>query len=120
MKKITRGLLCFLIIAAMFLCSCGEATTPNDQVTGDTTTAVSDTPTEPEFADANHKITISDVESILVENGLRTNINKWNADGGVWHGGMQMRVCHTERGTYCAFKKIQASYGGCGHVPPYI
>ena len=75
MKKITRGLLCFLIIAAMFLCSCGEAATPNDQVTGETTVAI-DTPTAPEFADANHEITISEVESLLAENGLKTNINK--------------------------------------------
>lgn len=104
MKKITRGLLCFLIIAAMFLCSCGEATTPNDQVTGETT-AVTDTPTAPEFADANHTISVSEVDSILAANGLKTNISKWRTEACAYHGGQQMRVCHTERGTYAAFAR---------------
>ncbi len=47
------------------------------------------------------KITVSEAESILAANGLRTNINK-GFPSPAYHGGQQMRVVRTARGTYAA------------------
>ena len=103
MKKITALILAFLLMSSL-LYGCGETSAPNDPVTDETTEAVN-TPTEPELVPSNHDITVSDVTSILAENGLRTNINSWKTEACAYHGGQQMRVCHTERGTYAAFAR---------------
>lgn len=98
MKNIIKIALAFVTALAMLLCSCADNTVTEPDVTtqggGDTA---------PEVSEAKHEITISDVESILAENGLSTNINKWTTAACAYHGGQQMRVCHTERGTYTAF-----------------
>lgn len=98
MKNIIKIALAFVTALAMLLCSCADNTVTEPGVTtqggGDTA---------PEVSDANHEIIISDVESILAENGLRTNIDSFLGDSAAYHGGQQLRVCHTERGTYSAF-----------------
>ena len=103
MRKITKIFFAMLLALSLALCSCSQTSTESDDTTvqtGDTT--ATDTP---DVNPAKHEITVSEVEGILAENGLGTNINTWNCGGGVWHGGMQMRVCHTERGTYSVFAK---------------
>ncbi len=101
MKKLTRSLIAILAIVALLLCGCAEPQTPDS---GETTT-VTDKPTEPELAPSKHEITVSEVESILAANELRTNIDKFTTEACAYHGGQQMRVCHTERGTYAAFAR---------------
>jgi len=52
-------------------------------------------------------VLIEDVQSILAENGFPTvrNGKYFYSGGAVYHGGMQTRVCRTERGVYTAFAK---------------
>ncbi|MBQ7921622.1 MAG: hypothetical protein IJ325_03475 [Clostridia bacterium] len=81
----------------------------NDTVTDetDTTETISETEVSteaPEPEPAKHEISAAEVESLLAANGLQTNANKV-VDSEAFHGGQQMRVCHTERGTYAVFFK---------------
>ena len=101
MKAFIKALLCCSLIASLLLTGCGGGGT------GDDTTTPADTdPVETPAVDAaKHNITLSEIQSILAQNELGTNINKFSAFGSASHGGQQMRVCHTERGAYVAFAK---------------
>jgi len=99
MKKIKRGLLCLLITASMLLASCGGTAYEGK------TTEPAETTAPQDVFEPSHEISVSDVTSLLAENGLKTNINKWTTEACAYHGGQQMRVCHTERGTYAAFAR---------------
>ena len=101
MKAFIKALLCCSLIASLLLTGCGGGGT------GDDTTTPADTdPVETPAVDpAKHNITLSDIRSVLAQNELGTNINKFSAFGSASHGGQQMRVCHTERGAYVAFAK---------------
>ncbi len=48
------------------------------------------------------KLSVSEAESILASNGMRTNVNHAGPYQ-AYHGGQQMRLVHTARGTYTAF-----------------
>jgi len=98
MKNIIKIALAFVTALAMLLCSCADNTVTEPDVTTE-----ADGTAAPELTPSKHEITVSEVESILAENGLRTNIDSFLGDSAAYHGGQQMRVCHTERGTYSAF-----------------
>lgn len=100
MKKFGKILLTLMITAAMLLCSCNENPTEEPDVTTEAGGTAA-----PEFTPSKHEITVSEARSILAANELRTNINKWTTEACAYHGGQQMRVCHTERGTYAAFAR---------------
>lgn len=117
MKKIAKVFLPCLLAAAMLLSSCSRI----DNAGGDTT--------EPSVTDgggihedaAKHELSVSEVKGILAENGMETNINSlWLDDGASYHGGQQMRVCHTERGTYAAFAKDFGGYATSGIQKFYV
>ncbi|MBR5453283.1 MAG: hypothetical protein IKV54_04310 [Clostridia bacterium] len=100
-KAITISLLICLLCSTFMCWGCGDADADGSDTTAAAeTTAPADTPEKT----SPHEITVSEVESILVANGLRTNQSSmWLDDGASYHGGQQMRVCHTDRGTYTAF-----------------
>ncbi|MBR6559481.1 MAG: hypothetical protein IKT70_10830 [Clostridia bacterium] len=102
MKKFTMSFFAGLLASIMILSGCGNITDGREETTGTTDTTVSSD--IPVINSAAHNITINDIDSMLAENGLKTNINSWFYALS-YHGGMQTRVCHTERGTYTAFAK---------------
>ncbi|MBE6569147.1 MAG: hypothetical protein E7658_02875 [Ruminococcaceae bacterium] len=104
MKK-TKNLLTVLLTGVILFSGC------SNPVTGETGTTDTNESPETEFSTevleiipAKHEISIEDVQSILAANDLRTNYTKFYPYPG-YHGGQQMRVVHTERGTYTAFVK---------------
>ncbi|MBR6557882.1 MAG: hypothetical protein IKT70_02615 [Clostridia bacterium] len=108
MKKIISAVLLICLVLSTLMCwGCNETVTDgNDATVAADTTVPSDTVKEP----ASHEITLSEVTSVLEANGLSTNLDAlWLDDGTSYHGGQQMRVCHTDRGTYCAFA---SDFGG--------
>ncbi|MBR5453962.1 MAG: hypothetical protein IKV54_07775 [Clostridia bacterium] len=102
MKKIIIALLVCLLVLPIVFCGCKEKTEPG---TGTEDVAVTTAPEDtPEESPAAHEITVSELDSMLVSNGNKTNVNRWFSALS-YHGGQQMRVCHTERGSYAAFAK---------------
>ncbi|MBQ7922787.1 MAG: hypothetical protein IJ325_09470 [Clostridia bacterium] len=102
MKK-TINLLAALLAGILLLSGCNN-TVPDET---DTTETIPETEVSTEVLEANpakHEISVAEVESLLIANGLQTNINQATAYP-IYHGGQQMRVVHTERGTYAAFGK---------------
>ena len=103
MKHLIKAILCCGLTVSLLLTGCGG----DDVIGTDTIVPVDTNPTDTPEADiVKHEISISEVESILAANGLMTNEDKYIGLSGVWHGGQQMRVCHTERGTYSAFASV--------------
>ncbi|MBQ2826506.1 MAG: hypothetical protein IJF13_04725, partial [Clostridia bacterium] len=102
MKKTAKKFLICLLATAMLLCSCSRI----DNVGADTTEpSVTDGGGNPEET-AKHELSVSEVESLLAANGLKTNESSmWSSDGTSGHGGMQTRICRTERGVYTAFAR---------------
>ena len=104
MKK-AKNLLAVLLAGVLLFSGCNTTTMDENETEETLQTEIS---TEiPESIPAKHEISIDEINSILVANGLRTNINRTPANP-IYHGGHQMRVCHTERGTYVAFGKGDA------------
>ncbi|MBR5453961.1 MAG: hypothetical protein IKV54_07770 [Clostridia bacterium] len=104
MKKVKSLPIVFLICmlcGALLFSGCSTDGTA-DVSDGTDTTAPIEAPSEDLAA---HEITVSEITSLLKANGLITNTKRWSAEGAAYHGGQQMRVCHTERGTYTAFAK---------------
>lgn len=99
MENVIKKLFSLLLMITFLLCGCSQQGVNIEDTTGNNDTDIS----SPITAPAKHDISISDVTSLLASNGLSTNIDKKASVGGSWHGGMQMRVCHTERGTYAVF-----------------
>ncbi len=91
--------------AALTACS-GNEPSPADTSAPETDAPATDAPeTEPPaptLVPSGHEISVSEIESILAANGMRTNINRASPYP-AYHGGQQMRVVHTERGTYATF-----------------
>ncbi len=111
MKRILTLTLAAVTVLAL-LASCAQSEpTPSDTSAPATDAPVTDAPaTEPPETEppapvlvpSGYEITVTEAESILAANGLRTNENReWAYPA--YHGGQQMRVVHTERGTYTAF-----------------
>ena len=101
MRKTAKIFLSLLLVLSFVLCSCSETSIGSDDTTVPTDdTTVADTP---DVNAAKHEITVSGIESILAANGLGTNLRRNWGSAAAYHGGQQMRVCHTERGTYTAF-----------------
>ena len=114
--KNTKSVLLSLFLGVLLLVGCGE-TTADETDTTETNAIVetvetepaTEAETEPILTPANHEITVADVESILVENGLMTTVSQKTPYSAA-HGGHQLRVVHTERGTYAAFVKYFDNY----------
>lgn len=104
MKKISF-FLSLILTFSLLLCSCVTDNGNKSDTTVNRDTTVSDISVIPDGVEAKHEIAISEIKSILAGNGLRTNINKWTTEACAYHGGQQIRVCHTERGTYTAFAR---------------
>ena len=109
MKKTVKFLLLSLFIGGLLLCSCNDAITDETDTTESLETNETifeeTTPPEPVLTPANHEISVSDVESILAANEMSLSTGSASAYN-VIHGGHQMRVVHTERGTYAVVAKF--------------
>ncbi|MBQ2825757.1 MAG: hypothetical protein IJF13_00925, partial [Clostridia bacterium] len=102
MKKLFSLLLAFTLLFAPVLSGCSEGSAGGADTTEPSVTDGGGTPEET----AKHELSVSEVKSILVSNDLKTNVNSmWSSDGLSYHGGMQMRLCRTERGIYTAFAR---------------
>ncbi len=99
MKAFVKKLLCLCIMASLLVSGCGKDVTGDDPVVP-SDTGPADTPAE---NSAKHDILITEIDSVLAENQLGTNLQRYLGDAAAYHGGQQMRVCHTGRGTYTAF-----------------
>lgn len=98
----TKKLFASLLAGILLLSSCSNTTV--DENENEETLQMEVSTEAPEVNPAKHEISVDEVNSILVANGLQTNINRGPAYP-IYHGGHQMRICHTERGTYVAFAK---------------
>ena len=100
MKDFLLMLLCLCLTASLLLTGCGGGGSGDD-----TEVTTADTvPADTSAADpVKHDLSISEIESMLAENQLETNLQRYWGGSAAYHGGQQMRVCHTERGTYTAF-----------------
>lgn len=117
MKKTTIMFFTLILILSMLLGSCSGS----DEGNVSTEVTTGEPVVTPEEDPAKHEISISEVESILAENGLGTNGKSlWLDDGASYHGGQQMRVCHTERGTYAAFSKDFGGFDTTGIQKFYV
>ena len=101
MKK-TKNLYVALLAGILLFSSCAHSSTDETDVI-ETPETILETES-PEPIPAKHEISLEEVQSILAANGLQTNINQKKADS-IYHGGQQMRLCHTERGTYAICAK---------------
>ncbi len=98
------ALLAPTLLAALAACST-NGTSPTDNPGG--------TAPAPALVPSGYEITVSEAASLLKANDLRTNLNREEAYP-AYHGGQQMRVVHTERGTYTAFVTDFESQTGTG------
>jgi len=97
----TKKMLSALLVGILLLSGCNNTITDET----DTTETILETEVStevPELTPAKHEISVEEVESLLIANGLQTNIHSKSPYPAV-HSGQQMRVVHTERGTYTAF-----------------
>ncbi|MBE6569145.1 MAG: hypothetical protein E7658_02865 [Ruminococcaceae bacterium] len=113
--KNTKSIFLALFLGVLLFVGCGETTVDETDTAETAETVETEISTNTvELTPANHDILVGEVQSILAENGLRTNLNSYNSPSemAVYHGGQQMRVVHTERGTYTAFCKEPGEYNG--------
>ena len=110
MRRHLRIILILIISLSLTLAGCYAGPGPGTSGTGETLDGSQETTPSQESADAPHLISLSELTGLLSESGQRTNAKSfWLDDGASYHGGQQMRVVHTERGTYAAFAK---DFGG--------
>jgi len=102
MRFISKAILCCGLILSLLLTGCGGSGDGGKDTTAPADTEPTDTPA---VNPAKHEISVSEVESILAANELSSNARRYDTDACAYHGGHQMRVCHTERGTYAAFAR---------------
>ncbi len=101
MKK-TKNLYAVLLAGILLFSGCAHSATDETDAI-ETTETILETES-PEPIPPKHKISIDEVESLLAANGLQTNIDEEDPTA-VRHGGQQMRLCHTDRGTYAICAK---------------
>ncbi|MBQ7921634.1 MAG: hypothetical protein IJ325_03535 [Clostridia bacterium] len=115
MKKLTKMLLLSMLTGVLLLSGCNHAVTDETDTAETTLTETEPVETEapaPVLTPSDHTISVSDVNSILAANEMSLASGRLNPYSAV-HGGQQMRVVHTERGTYTAFVKFfDDVYGG--------
>ncbi|MBQ7922014.1 MAG: hypothetical protein IJ325_05475 [Clostridia bacterium] len=117
MKKLASILVLCLLTASLLLCGCDNTVTDETDTNQTETTPTETEPVEteapaPVLTPSAHTISVADVESILAANEMSlvgANERPYYAV----HGGHQMRVVHTERGTYAiVVKYFNASHHG--------
>ena len=101
MSNFLRTLLCLCLTASLLLTGCGGDGMADDTETQPVTDPAETSADDPVIKD----VSISEIHSVLAENQLETNLKRYWGGAASYHGGQQMRVCHTERGTYTAFAK---------------
>jgi len=100
MKK-TKNLYAALLAGILLFSGCAHSATDETDAI-ETTETILETES-PEPIPAKHEISVAEVESLLAANGLRTNTHRQYTECYAYHSGHQMRVVHTERGTYAVF-----------------
>ncbi|MBE6568679.1 MAG: hypothetical protein E7658_00505 [Ruminococcaceae bacterium] len=106
MKIHVKKMFAALFAGILLLSGCNtQPTVPEtDAVITETEAATEAAPETPDLTPAKHQITVDEINSLLAANNLQTNIHSKLPYPAV-HAGQQMRVCHTERGTYIAFSR---------------